>query len=233
MTKIKILAPLMLIVLVAATFAAPASLAAKKKKAPTGPVEIGTDPAGDWGCNVDCGLNPIGTDTGQDLTSASLEMADKDNVNFVIGLEGLPPTGGIPELVRYTWNFSVGKQAFQMSGGFTEYVRGICNPNTPNTCPPPRDPGSAPFFLRQGSCNVGEECTEVALVHATFSAADGTITIPVPLEVLKAKPGSKVVPGATALGGTIYAVNGLFVTSSTLPLDTLTATGTYTIPKIK
>ena len=38
-------------------------------------------------------------------------------------------------------------------------------------------------------------CEEIGSVNATFDAASGTITIPVPLELLGAKPGSKIANG--------------------------------------
>ena len=42
-----------------------------------------------------------------------------------------------------------------MSGNFTDYARGICYPAHTNTCPPPKDPGQQPFFIRQGPCTIG------------------------------------------------------------------------------
>lgn len=228
--KMKVFTGALMVALVAATFGAPASMAGKKK-AKSGPLVIGEDAVGDWGTNVDPTIAPIGDALGMDLVNATLEMADAKTVNFIIGLNNLPPSGGVPETVRYTWNFSVDDEAFQMSGGFTEYIRGVCNPTTPNTCPPPRDPGSAPFFLRQGTCLVGADpdCTEIALLHATFDPAKGTITVPVPLEALKAKNGSKIIPGATNFGGTIYAATGVFATVAALPHDTLAATETFVV----
>ena len=220
-------------VLLAATLVAPAGHAAKakKKKKPAGPVVVAVDETADWGCNQDCGLAPFGDGLGQDLVEASLTMADPATLNFVFQLNSLPAPGGVPEFSRYNWDFTVDGTAFQLTGGFTEYLRGICNPNVTGSCPPPRDPGQAPFFIRQGPCNVGAECTEVALVSATFDSAAATITVPVPLETLGAKPGSKVAPGVSSLGGTIYAAPAAFVSYADLPNDTMIATKTYKIPK--
>ena len=229
--KTKLFATALIAALVAATLVAPAGAAAGKKKARSGPLVIGEDAAGDWGGNVDATIAPAGDALGMDLVSASLEMADAETVNFIIGLNSLPSNGGVPELVRYTWNFQVDDEAFQMSGGYTEYIRGVCNPTTPNSCPPPRDPGSAPFFLRQGACLVGPDpdCHEAALLNATFDPAAGTITVPVPLEALKAKNGSKIIPGATNFGGMIYAAPGVFATHAALPHDTLAGTETFVV----
>lgn len=211
---------------------APSSLAAKKKKK-SGPMVVATDPADDWGSNADGNLQPIGDGLGLELVEASIAMADASTINFILKVNGLPPTGGIPEIARYNWDFQADGVAYQLSGAFTEYLRGICNPNVTGACPPgpPRDPGSAPFFIRQGPCNVGAACEEIALVHATFDAAAGTITIPVPLETIEAKPGSKIGPGASSLGMPIYAALAAFVTYADLPNDQMMVTGTFVVPK--
>jgi hypothetical protein len=230
--RTKSLVSLLLIALVAGLLAAPAAQAKKKKKAPKGPVVVGVDEVGDWGCNVDCGLAPISAALGQDLVEASFNSPDKETLEFIIKLDALPPSGGVPEVSRYTWEFTVDGRAIQMSGGFTEYVRGTCNPTyNPLICPPPRDPGMAPFFLRVGGCTVGGACEEVGLVHGVFDAATATITIPVPLEVLEAKPGSEIGPGVSLLGGSVYAAPAAMVTNASLPSDNLIILDTYTIPK--
>ena len=104
---------------------APNGLAAAKKK-PAGPVVVATDAAGDWGANVDPTIAPAGDVLGQDLVEASITMADAATVNFVIKVGALPPSGGIPEFARFGWDFTVDGDAFAMSGGFTDYLRGVC-----------------------------------------------------------------------------------------------------------
>lgn len=219
----------LLVLALVAALGAPSGLAAAKGKTKSGPQVVGTDVAGDWGDNADSTLAPLGAALGQDLVEASIAMADMSTVNFIIKVSGLPSTGGAPEISRYNWDFTVDGTAFQLTGAFTEYLRGICNPNVTNSCPPPRDPGSAPFFLRQGPCNVGAACEEVALVHATFDAATGTITIPVPIEALGAKPGSKIGPGVSSLGMPIYAAMAVFVTQASLPNDQMMVSGTFVV----
>ena len=209
---------------------APAGLAAPKggKKA-SGAQVVGKDDAGDWGSNQDGNLAPFGNALGQELVQASIAMGDKDTVNFIIQVNSLPPTGGVPEISRYNWDITVDGEPYQLTGGFTEYLRGICNPNVTNSCPPPRDPGSAPFFIRQGSCLVGEPCEEVGLVHANFDPATSSITIPVPLSVIGAKPGSKIGPAPSSLGASIYSAPAVFVSYGDLPHDQMTVTGTFVV----
>lgn len=230
-TLIALLAALM----VAALFA-PAASAGKKKKA-AGPLVVATDAEGDWGGNVDATLAPLGDALGQDLTGAEI-VADGKNINFVIKVTALPPTGGIPEFARYSWDFTVNGDAFGMSGNFTEYARGICYPAHTNTCPPPKDPGMQPFYVRQGPCTIGAgglgECNLVATAKGVFDAANGTITIPVPMDAIKAKPGSKIGPGTNSVfGSTIYASPAAVSASPNAPHDTMISTKTYVVPKGK
>lgn len=226
-------ASILVLALAASLLAAPGPASAARKSKSSLKV-VGTDKAGDWGCNQDCTLAPAAAALGQDLVKASIGLANPKTVAFVIGLDSLPPWGGIPEFSRYTWEFTVNGEAMQLSGAFTEYIRGICNPTyNPMICPPPRDPGQSPFFLRVGGCTVGGPCEEVGLLHAEFDAGAGTITIPVPLKMLKAKPGSKIGPGASLFGGTIYAAPAALVTSTAMPADTLTVTKTFVVPKGK
>ncbi|MFP5353396.1 MAG: hypothetical protein ACLGIB_12645 [Actinomycetota bacterium] len=213
------------------------SVSAKPKKA--GPAVIATDDKGDWGSNVDPSagplLGPIGAQLGQDLVEASIAK-DGANINFVIKVAGLPPTGGIPEFARYSWDFTVNGDAFGMSGNFTDYARGVCYPAHTNSCPPPDDPGPQPFYVRQGPCTIGSgglgECNLVATVKATFDTASGTITIPVPAEAIGAKPGAKIGPGTNAVfAATIYASPAAVTANVNGPHDTMMSTVTYKVPK--
>lgn len=227
----KLLSALVLAVSVAA-LVAPAASAGKAPK----PAKVATDADDDWGSNVDATLAPVGGALGQELVEASIGMADAKTVNFIIKVAGLPPTGGVPEFARYSWDFTVNGEAFGMSGNFTDYARGICYPAHTNSCPPPKDPGTQPFYVRQGPCTIGGgglgECNLVATAKATFDVATGRITIPVPTAAIGAKPGAKIGPGANAVfGATIYASPSAVSASPNGPHDTMIATGTYTIPK--
>jgi hypothetical protein len=231
----KTLALLALAALAAATLIGPATVASAGKKK-TGPVVVGTDPAGDWGSNQDAALAPAGDPLGQDLVSASIGVGDKGMLNFVIELNALPPTGGMPEFTRYTWDFTVDGELMELDGKFTNYSRGTCDP-TSGQCPPPRDPGMQPFLVR-GNCTVDNTtpvaltlCEEFAKVQGIFDAAGGTITIPVPIEALGAKAGSKIVGALGTFGSTISAAPAAFVTNGSMPMDGLITTKTFTVPK--
>ena len=234
--KTRILISTLVSVCVVGGLLSTAGVATAAKK--SGPKVIATDAADDWGSNVDAGLAPVGAALGQELVEASIGMADAKTVNFVITVAGLPPTGGIPEGARYSWDFTVNGEAFGMSGNFTDYARGVCYPAHTNSCPPPKDPGQQPFFIRQGPCTIGAgglgECNLIATVKAIFDTAAATITIPVPLEALGAKAGSKIGPGANSVfGATIYASPAAVTANANGPHDTMTGTGTFVVPKGK
>ena len=216
---------------VAAAMVMPMGAAQAAKKG--GPVVVGEDPAGDWG---DGSNTAVGDALGQDLVSATIGMADAKTVNFVIGVNSLPPVGGAPEVTRYTWDFSVDGVGLELDGKFTNYSRGACDP-TAGSCPPPRDPGQQPFLLR-GECTQQATpamtltlCQELAKIQAVFDAEAATITIPVPVEALGAKPGSKIVGMAGTFGGTISAAPAAFFTRSDFPMDQLFTTKTFVLPK--
>ena len=96
-------------------------------------------------------------------------------------------------------------------------------------------------FLVRGDCTTSTTgsnvttCKELGLVHATFDAAAATISIPVPMALIHAKPGSKIAgsPGdfAALLGGPVYAVPATFLSESLYPADTIPAVKTYVVPK--
>ena len=227
MTRSKIL-----LVLLAAMCIAPQTASVAGAKAPKTMV-VGTDVATDWGTNVEPGLQPLGQALGQELVEASIGMADKATVNFIIKTAFLPPSGGTPEISRYVWSFTVDGDYRELDGKFTNYSRGACDP-TSGQCPPPRDPGLYPFLLR-GNCRTEQViiCDELGVVHATFDAASSTITIPVPLELMGAKLGSKIGPAISGGGysGNIFSTPTAFYSLGNFPHDGLTVLKTYTVPK--
>ena len=235
----KRLAVFALAAVLAARLLLPAAGAAAKSPAPK-TVVVGKDDPGDWGVTgptSDDSLAPIGDFLGMDLIEASIALADAETLNFIIKVNSLPPTGGMPEISRYIWSVLVGKEYVELDGKFTNYSRGTCDP-TAGSCPPPRNPGPAPFLVR-GNCETNDAnvttCQEIGLVNATFAQAEGTITIPVPLEMIGAKPGSKIAAGSSDFtsqaGGTIIAIPSAFFSRTDMPLDALVVTRKFVVPK--
>ncbi|HEV3473651.1 MAG TPA: hypothetical protein VG408_10725 [Actinomycetota bacterium] len=205
--------------------------AAKKSK----PVVVGTDADDDWGANADPTIAPAGDALGMELVEASIGMADPKTVNFIIKVKSLPPVGGTPEFVRYVWTVMIDGELLQLDGKFTNFSRAACDP-TAGTCPPPRNPGTAPFLVR-GNCTdnggAAVTCEEIGLVNGTFDVAAATITVPVSLELLGAKPGSKIEhgtqPGSNFAG--VWAIPSAFVSQGNMPLDELLLTKAFVVPR--
>jgi hypothetical protein len=215
--------------LAASLLAGPATVANAAKAAK--PTVVGTDPAGDWGSNVDPNLGPVGDGLGQDLTGASITQ-DGATINFIISLNSLPPNGGAPEVSRYTWDFMVNGKYTEIDGKWSNYSRGACDP-TAGSCPPPRDPGMQPFLVR-GDCALVEgtnvqTCQELGVVQGVFDSATSTITVPVPADLIGAKKGSKITAGTNIFGGSISAAPAAFLTSGNFPYDTLTVIKTFVV----
>ena len=234
--KIRALTGLLLVAVVAGSIIAPAGTAAakKKKKPKPGPVVVATDPDNDWGQNAGDGLQPLGDALGQELTGATVAMADATTVNFIINVKSLPSNGGAPEVSRYTWDATVDGQFVELDGKWSNYSRGACDP-TSGQCPPPRDPGMQPFIVR-GDCVTDANtnvttCAELGLVQGKFDSAAKTITIPVPLELMHAHAGSIIAGGANIFGGSISAAPSAFLSSSGAPSDTMTVVTSFTVPK--
>ena len=221
--------------LMGAALLAGALAGAAEAKPTKGPVVVATDAADDWGSNVDKQLAPVGNQLGQELIEASIEKADAATLNFIIKVAGLPPSGGVPEFTRYVWTMTVDGTLLQVDGKFTNYSRGACDP-TAGTCPPPRDPGQAPFMVR-GNCTdnggAAVTCEEIGLVNGTFDAGAGTVTIPVPMELLGAKVGSTIAhgiqPGSNFAG--VWAIPSAWASQGNMPLDEMLISKAYVVPK--
>ena len=221
-----------------------AAASAGRAEKPGREVVVGVDEAGDWGENVTDDLGAIGDSLGQDLVGASIEMADARTVNFILKLNSLPPWGGVPEVTRYVWDLSVDRTYFMLDGRFTNYSRGACDP-TYEQCPPARDPGLYPFIIHDecGPSMIGAVCHEIALVHARFDPSTGTITVPVPLKLIGAEPGSRIEAGRGnffyTFGGSVVATPAVWRTCvpvalncyDTWPMDTLEVTRTFVVPR--
>lgn len=189
---------------------------------------VGEDVAGDWG---DADLAPFGAALGMDLEGAAIGMATADTIDFTIKVTELPASGGAPEVPRYVWDLFVDGEFVELDGKWTNYSRGACDP-TSGQCPPPRDPGPQPFFVR-GDC-VAEgsvtTCKEIGRVQATFDSAEGTITIPVPAEMINAGPCSVISPAENLFGETVAAVPSAFVSLTTAPKDTMYVEHDFQVP---
>ena len=76
-------------------------------------------------------------------------------------------------------------------------------------------------------------CEEIGLVQGTFDAGAGTITVPVPMELLGAKPGSVIAHGVQAgsnFAG-VWAIPSAWASQADMPKDEMIITKSYVVPK--
>jgi len=226
------LVALALATVVVAAFVVPGVATAGKKG---GPKAVGTDPVGDFvGYNDDPAFSPLGDVLGADLVKTSIHKAG-DELHFIIEVNSLET---VPEIVRYIWGISVDGEYVEFDGKYTNYTRGACDP-TSGQCPPPRDPGQQPFMVRANCGDAGTGnftvCEEVGIVQGIFDTTANTITIPVPMDMINAKPKSKITAGLSAFsgqaGGNVLAIMSAFASQSNWPRDAMNTTKTYVVPK--
>ena len=145
-------------------------------------VVIGTDPAGDWGDEPR--LAPLGDALGQDLIEASLTRRDPDTVTFTMTFTNLPDSD--PTVTGYyLWGFDVGKspRALVSCGNFVGECQERENFVVLGKC---TEKGHPVF----GSEMPEFDCERLGEVPGEFNSGTASISIPVPLEMMKAKRGS-------------------------------------------
>jgi hypothetical protein len=97
-----------------------------------------------------------------------------------------------------------------------------------------------PFLIR-ANCVLADAgtvttCEEVGIVQGVFDAAAGTITIPVPGELINVKKGSKITGGSSdftsGAGGNIVSSPSAFLSvNNAAQLDAMLVTGTFVVKK--
>lgn len=220
-------------VVVAGALLGPATSAAGAAK----PFVTGTDPVGDFhGLDGDPAWAPLGDVFGADLVKASIVKADAKTLEFIIEVNSL---NTVPEVVRYIWGMNIDDEYVELDGKYTNYSRGTCDP-TSGQCPPPRDPGQQPFLVR-GDCGQDPNasnvtvCKELGIVKAVFDTTANTITIPVPMDLIGAKPKSKITIGnsdfSSQAGGNVLAILSAFFSQSNWPADSMMTTKTFVVPR--
>lgn len=161
------------------------------------PAEVWTDNAGDAG-NQDSGLPGV-DQLGFDLVAGSLAR-NGTNIEFTVTHAAMPPTGTPPETYRFLWGFSVDGVSYRLTvkradvgkpdviGGQTTERVGRADVNG--------------HFRLEGECAITatpainlNNCIPLAYLEGTWDPAAKTFMASVPMEVIKAKPGSKIAAG--------------------------------------
>jgi plastocyanin len=186
-------------------------------------LEVGTDPTGDGAQNYPQAL-------GFDLVKASIGQPDPrtGNLSFMIDAADLPPTGGVPEMAWYSWDFAVLIED-QPAAGFI--IRGRPTNVTRETRVPS-------FFLDRCTGSGGgipcEDTTEHPL-DASMNGDTNRISANVPRALLEQLVGAPVDGAQIRTTGNVPLPNGAAVqavpANSALgpTYDQVVITGAYTV----
>ncbi|HYH27507.1 MAG TPA: hypothetical protein VEA19_01880 [Actinomycetota bacterium] len=179
-------------------------------------ISIGTDPAGDFG-SPDLPTNPY------DLLEAQIGQLDAANgdFTFVLKVADLFASGGVPEVVRYTWDFGIDMGGdspvlLQIDGKLTDVIR--------------NQSANVPAFQLRGNCAPDPNaptvivCQKIADLTAEMIASSDEIFVDVPRAIVEQQAkgpiaGRPLVP-ASIFEGIVAVPSAYFSASGTG--DTLT-----------
>ena len=170
------------------------------------PVKVFTDAAGDAGNQDNAPGLPGFDQAGFDIVQGDINQVGS-NLEFIVTSAAMPPTGALPEGFRFLWHFDVGKTQYRLTiksqdvgdpdvlaGSGTERVGRVDTAGhfRLETCA--EEP--LPAVLTLINCNA------IEYVEGAFDPASKTFQAIVPLQSLKAKKGTVIVPGTGGSTGT-------------------------------
>ncbi|MEA2451776.1 MAG: hypothetical protein QOG04_486 [Actinomycetota bacterium] len=163
------------------------------------PSKLWEDPTGDADNAQGLGMS---IPAGFDLVSGSIERAGA-NLNFTVTMADMPPSGSIPDGARFLWAFAVNSKTTYrltaksadigkpdaLAGNGTERVGKV---------------DAQGHFRLEGNCQAGEtvgvlqpiNCETLGYITGAFDTAAKTLTITVPMKLIKAKIGTVIGPGS-------------------------------------
>jgi hypothetical protein len=207
--------------------------------AATKPVTVFTDAAGDAG-NQDSGVP--GTDqAGFDLVSGSI-VRKGANLEFVVTEAGMPPNGALPEGFRFMWHFSVGGKEFRFSAKSADIGKPdpLSGPNGQERVGQVWLDGVFRLESWVEGATVAVLSTptynDLGYLDGKFDPTAKTITVELPMKLVKAKPGQIVAGGTGAAASTACQICWVpqYAERSLTPhtvIDSAAMSTTYKIPK--
>ena len=196
------------------------------------PTSVFTDASGDATVQ---GQAPANVPGGWDITEGSIERKGA-NLEFTVTHGDMPPVGSMPEATRFLWNFNVGKTPFRLTVksadlGKPDVVGGQTDERIGRT-------DVAGHFRLEGECATDAtlplnrvNCPVVGYYSGTFDPATMSFTAVIPMKDLKAKPGSKIIGGASNICIVCWVSQVAERSVDATIIDSAAQTGTYKVPK--
>lgn len=163
------------------------------------PSKLWDDPTGDADNAQGLGQS---IPAGFDLVSGGIERKGA-NLDFTVTMADMPPSGAIPEGVRFLWAFSVdGKTTYRLTAKSADIGKPDALAMNGNERVGKVD--AQGHFRIESDCKAGEtvgvlqpiNCQPLAYITGAFDPASKTLTITVPMKLIKAKIGSVIGAGA-------------------------------------
>ncbi len=201
------------------------------------PVTVWEDAAGDAG-NADSAI-PGFDYAGFDIISGTIDKVGK-NLEFTVNHSQMLPSGSLPEGFRFLWAFSVGKEFYRLTIKRADVGKPDVGQNQTSERVGRADVDG--HFRLEGDCGSTPapavltfvNCGPLAYLEGTWDPATMSVTMVVPLKLIKAKPGSVIGPG----GGDAIGICSICWTThtaerslSTSNIDTAAMSKTYKVPK--
>lgn len=202
------------------------------------PVAVWEDAAGDTGTNNTGGVAEL-AQAGFDLVGGSIDKVGK-NLEFTVTHASMPPVGAIPETFRFLWAFNVNGTDYRITAkaadiGKPDVLAGQTTDRVGTVEP-------TGHFRLEGNCATGAtvgvvqpvNCEHLASLTGAFDAASASFTVVIPMELVKAKTGSKIAQGGGDAMGicTICWVSHLAERShEDTIIDSAIQTKVYKVPK--
>jgi hypothetical protein len=208
----------------AATAAAPA--------AEVKPTVVWEDPTGDAVLGQGVGSSIPG---GWDLVSGSIRRVGAD-LEFSVTHADMPPVGSMPEATRFLWNFNVNTTPYRLTAKSVD----IGKPDVLAQSGTDRigrvDVNG--HFRIEGECATDNtlpvgmvNCPVVGYAEGTWDPATASFTVLIPMKLIKAKPGSKIIGGGANICSICWVSHYAERSLSTTIIDQTAQAVTYKIPK--
>ncbi len=159
-----------------------------------------TDNAGDSGATFFEQPIPGSEQGGFDLVSGAIAK-NKANLDFTVTSSAMPPFKTLPEGVRFLWAFAVNGVSYRVTAKAAEI--GKPNPADQSNMDQIGKVYPDGFFRLEGDCGataVGSVslvgCKTIGYIAGKFDPASKSFTFSVPMNAVKAKPGSVLATGA-------------------------------------
>ena len=196
------------------------------------PVTVFEDAAGDADVGQGAGQS---IPAGWDLASGSIAK-NGANLEFTVVHHDMPPVGSAPEMSRFLWNFTVNGEPYRLTVksadlGKPDVVGGQTNDRVGRA-------DVAGHFRLEGECvtdsslPVGRvNCPVLGYVEGSFDPAAMSFTVLVPMEMVKAKTGSAVGPGAANICTICWVTHVAERSLNNTIIDTAAQAVVYKVPK--